>query len=94
MAEKKLTVLEIKANDYRNLFSSRTGRRVLADLLTQNYFFSEIKNDEERVRRNMAIKILEDMGVLQEKTIKPITDALVNIAKKYPIIIKGEKHGY
>lgn len=87
-------MIENRSRDYQAAFSTPALTRILADILTKNYFFSECKTEEERIKRNVAVKILEDMGVLQHQTIMPITIALIDIAKKYPIKLREESnHG-
>jgi len=70
--------------DYRRTFASPSGRRVLHHLLIK--FFQEADDDEERLERNLTLRILRNMGVIQSVTIKAISEAMINIARKHPII--------
>ena len=68
--------------DCRNLFSTPTGKRVLKRLLFEWYFFYEdVTNDEGRILRNYATRLLKRIGALQpEEGAEAIVNALMKIA--------------
>ena len=86
--KKELSTVEIMIRDYQALFSSGLGRRVLTDILTKNFFFSRIQTDEQRIRRNVALEILQCSGFVSTGSLKPITDALVNAGLNNPVTFK------
>jgi hypothetical protein len=69
--------------DYRTCFSTNTGRRVLAHLLTNaGVFDTDIKTPEETAVENYAKGILEIMGLFGKENVdkvQQITDAIINI---------------
>jgi len=50
---------------YRNtLLAREDGRYVLGHLLTRLHFFSKCETEAEMALRNIAIELLEDLGIL------------------------------
>lgn len=49
--------------DYQAVFGSATGRRVLADILSDHGFFRESLTEEDRILANAARRILHKTGV-------------------------------
>jgi hypothetical protein len=74
---------------YRNTFTVREeGRYVLGHLLTRLNFFDKCKTPEDMALRNVAIELLEDLGVLfvekarpqyAEKSVGSFVDAIVKL---------------
>jgi hypothetical protein len=77
--------------DYQAVLSSEIGIRVLCDLLTKNYFFSQCRTEEERIRRNVAVELLQNAGLLHVKTLRPLTEAIVQTGRSYPLISDAER---
>jgi len=74
-----------KVHDLQAVYGTPQGLKVLTDFLLSNYFFHEAPDDGARIRRNMAVKVLTDMGALRKETVYFITAALVRIAVDNPI---------
>ncbi len=55
--------------DYRNVFGSEPGRRVLAHILFDlGYFSGEISDDEGRIRCNLATRLIQRCGSMDDDT--------------------------
>ena len=80
-----LTVPVTKKDDgvkrlYREVFSTRQGKEVLAHMLTELGFFNEIVFDQEQIANlNYARRLLKLMGVIQAKNVNKITDVLMSL---------------
>ncbi len=48
--------------DYQAVFGNASGRRVLADILSDHGFFREALNEEDRILANAARRILHKLG--------------------------------
>jgi hypothetical protein len=59
-------------NRYRNLFGTRLGEIVLVDLLQELNFFDMIVSEEDRVKHNIAKRILFLCGGWSCKLIKNV----------------------
>jgi hypothetical protein len=68
------------ANDFIHTFSSPEGRRVLAHMLTELGFFDEIETEEEQVRHNYAMRILEIMNALGGRNVAPWIDTIITLS--------------
>lgn len=51
-----------RQHDYRTVFDTPQGRRVLADILSDHGFYREALNDEDRILANAARRILAKLG--------------------------------
>lgn len=65
-------------DDYRTVFSSAKGRKVLQDILTELGFFDElVESPENLVSQNNARMILKKCGVLTEGNLSRLVDSLM-----------------
>lgn len=68
---------------YREVFSSESGRMVLAHMLVELHFFDEVDAalvNEEVYLRNYARKLLYRIGIWREQNIKEIVDKLFAVS--------------
>ena len=68
--------------DYYLTFSSPHGKRVIAHLLTDLHFFDEATTDQEVIERNIAVRILHNVGAFHADQIDSISSMFINIAEK------------
>jgi hypothetical protein len=66
--------------DYRILFNSPLGRKVLSHMLVELHFFDGIlDNSEERVLHNYSISLLSRLGVWKAGNVEGVVGALMNL---------------
>lgn len=92
MGKEKEIKYSVTPQDYLATFSSSSGARVLTHLLAEFGFFEEADTEEERIQRNIMIRLLRNMGVFQKKNFQVIAGAFVNIANAYPLKIREENN--
>lgn len=63
-----------RVNKYRNLFSTPRGRVVLADMLMDLRFFTQVETDEDRHLSNYAKRLLHLCGGWSCELAKPIKE--------------------
>lgn len=69
--------------DYRNVFNSREGRRVLTHMLMEmRYFDSDVLTDEGRIMRNYATRLIQRIGGLEPAH---FVDSMVTALMKIPL---------
>lgn len=68
----------IVVSDYREVFATDAGRRVLTHFLAEACFFSEALDEEQHANCNFAKRLLRDMGIWTEGNAKEIVDALID----------------
>lgn len=66
-------------NFYRNTFTTPSGRRTLAHMLTELGFFNTISTDEEAALHNYAKVLLAHLGILTAENVLRMSEALINI---------------
>jgi len=82
------------ATDYQQTYNTPQGFKVFHDLLIKNYFFSELKAREEMTKRNVIIRMLQNMGAIQMgRTTRPITAAILKAAIDHPFKVSKPKEG-
>jgi len=72
---------DITSDDYRLMFDSPHGQKVLAHLLIENHFLEEIETPEEVARRNTLIRMLHHAGILKESNVKLLVQKLLEVAR-------------
>jgi len=77
--------------DYYLTFSSPHGRRVMAHLLTDLHFFDEATTDQEVIERNIAVRILHNVGAFHVDQIERISDMFIRIAAHGQILKEGQE---
>jgi len=69
-----------RISDFRAVFATEAGRRVLCYLLADMHFFSEIvASEEERVLQNYARRLLAYCGAWRGQNVPRIVDALMGL---------------
>lgn len=69
--------------EYRSVFTSRTGRKVLTHMLAELHFFDEIQlTDEEIILSNYAKRLLNRIGIWKGLNVGEIVNAFLDIKKK------------
>lgn len=64
---------------YRRVFSSSDGTTVLADLMRRLGLFHPAANEHEGVARNVAIMIMETLGVFHETNAEALVEAFMKL---------------
>lgn len=67
-------------DDYRAVFSSADGRRVLTYMLADLGFFDEATDERSRVLQGYARRLLEIMGILHEYNANEYVGKLFELA--------------
>lgn len=68
--------------DYRSVFTSREGRKVLTHMLAELHFFDELQlTDEEIMLSNYAKRLLSHIGVWKGMNVQEIVNAFIDIKK-------------
>lgn len=69
-----------RTQDFRSVFGSEAGKRVLGYMLADMHFFDEILNtEEERVLQNYARRILAYCGAWRGQNVPAIVDSLFRL---------------
>ena len=69
-----------RVQDFRAVFGSEAGRRVLSFMLADMHFFDEIlSTEEERVLQNYARRLLAYCGAWRGQNVPRIVDALMGL---------------
>jgi len=74
-------VYDIDPTDYRLMFDSPHGHKVLAHMLYDMHFIEEVETQEEISRRNTLTRILHHAGILTEKNIKLLAQKLLEVGR-------------
>ncbi len=77
---------------YRRVFLTPEGKIAFAYLLIDLGYFEESKNEEEVVRKNFAIRLQEQLGILHEFNAVEYVDRILSL----PVYIEDKeqkKHG-
>lgn len=70
-------------DDYRRVFSTPEGRRVLGHMLVELHFFDEIiDNPEEIALSNYARRLLRNLGIWKGLNVPGIIDAFFELKEK------------
>lgn len=72
---------DIGPDDYRLMFESSHGQKVLAHMLMEYHFCEEVETPEETTERNVLIRILNRAGILKEDNLKLIAKNLIEIGR-------------
>lgn len=78
---KKTATEDIEPVDYRLMFDSSHGQKVLAHLLYEMHFIEEIETPEEMARRNVLVRMLHHAGIFREKNLKLLATKLLEVAR-------------
>jgi len=70
----------IVRDEYRALFTSPEGKKVLTWMLTDMGFFDQVTTPEAVTLRNYAVRLLEQVGVNIEKNAYAMTSRIVDMA--------------
>lgn len=65
--------------EYRNTFTTKAGKKVLAHMLAELRFFSTAMTEEEVALQNYAKNLLLNLGILDASNVQRITDALLTV---------------
>ncbi len=81
--------LSLRMN-YRQVFDTPVGKRVLAHMLVElGMFDTQVNTERSQGRQDYAKRLLWIMGITDERNIKFIVDGLM----KMPLHAKGDKRG-
>lgn len=69
-------------DDYRYVFESEIGRRVLTHMLGELKFFPEALTEEDKALQNYARKLLRNIGIWDKDNSLNITIGLLNAGLK------------
>ena len=72
---------DIEPIDYRLMFDSPHGQKVLAHMLFDMHFIEEIKTPAEMERRNTLIRMLNYAGILSEKNLTLLAKKLLEVSR-------------
>ena len=72
---------DIEPIDYRLMFDSPHGQRVLTHMLYDMFFIEEIKTLAEMERRNTLIRILKYAGILSEGSLPLLAKKLLEVGR-------------
>lgn len=76
--------------DFRRVFSSEDGQRVLMYILTDLGWFDEAKDERAQVLQNYGKHLLEIMGILHEFNAREFVKKMFEL----PVYDPGGRHKY
>lgn len=76
--------------DFRRVFSSEDGKRVLTYMLVDLGWFDEAGDERARILQNYAKHLLETMGILHEFNARDFVSKMFDL----PVYDPGGKHKY
>jgi len=72
---------DISSDDYRLMFESSHGQKVLAHMLMEYHFVEEVETPEEMIERNVLVRLLNRAGILKEENLKLLAKALLDVGR-------------
>lgn len=75
--KEELRVARLRQNEYRTVFGTSEGKRVLSDMLLNLGFFEPIETEEDRFLYNFAIELQTILGIRHESNLTNLGDLLL-----------------
>lgn len=75
--QRQIEIARDKQNDYRTVFSTAEGKRVLSDMLFNLGFMNPVQDERDQVLNNYAIELLTILGIRHSDNLAVIGETLL-----------------